>query len=282
AADTLQTVRSACPHSVMGTDLLAVCLWVLRRTEELTHLAVNTAAVLRGPPKDSKGATQPLSLTPAATLSPEPYIARALVMSLACNHQKAEEMLSVALRLAPRKSLYWQLLGQEQQDAKRPSGQALHTAVALSPFAVGAIASLSVDNPEQTMVYAQLAAARGTFRGFLQLGITYRFKNEHDLALACLTKAVALRPRSSTALIHYGACLNQITPPRLKEALAALTEAVNVDPTNSYAHCVLSMSLLESGDRTAAFRHIEIADVLDPDSNAVAECREVLFKRRDE
>jgi protein O-GlcNAc transferase len=112
-------------------------------------------------------------------------------------------------------------------------------------------------------------SARHPRSSYLQLllGSAHARLGRHDAAIACFSKALALKPGNADAYIHLG--ISEASLGRDKEAAAAFRQVIALQPGHADAHSNLGLVLERQGQREEAANAYRAAVRLRPD-HAVA------------
>ena len=110
------------------------------------------------------------------------------------------------------------------------------------------------------------------------LGMSFYELGDFEEALVCYQKAIEIDPKYAGAYYNLGNIYREKENWSL--AIDNYNRAIDIKPDYAEAHCNLGKVLYAFGDKNSAFRSIERANVLDPDSKYISLLLSVLKARK--
>ena len=187
-------------------------------------------------------------------------------------HEKAIESFRAALALQPdyaeaHNNLGVSLLRTEGPEAAIPS---LVRALDLAPDYVKAVRNLEAallvfdQRTEKETSSRRFEAADPVPAGYVRLGQVYQARKANKLALAAFDKALALVADSLDIAVMRASCLIALERPA--EVAAALSDLIERTPDNSVFHAALGQAHAQLGAADASIAALRQAIAIDPDN----------------
>ncbi|MBM4043338.1 MAG: tetratricopeptide repeat protein, partial [Planctomycetes bacterium] len=185
-------------------------------------------------------------------------------------HSAALEHYEAAIRLKPD-ALTWLRMGHVHEDLRKldDAADCFRKALAADPlfapghFALGNVHAKRGDDKAAIAFYSHATALDPAYAdAHHNMGLSHLRLGDASAASRDLEQATAADPNHRAAWLHLGHLRREQSDP--VRAAAAYAQAVRLDSRDAQAHYGLGLSLLATGQREAAARHLDMAQRLNP------------------
>ncbi|CAJ0566126.1 unnamed protein product, partial [Mesorhabditis spiculigera] len=218
AREILIELRRKHPYRLEGMDLLSTTLWHLQKNYELSQLAQDLTSVYRN--------------------RAESWCVAGNCFSLQKQHQQAVDCLRRAVRIDPRYTYAYTLLGHEliEIDDMDNAKQAFRRALSINP---------------------------NDYRSWYGLGMANHRNDFHSLAERDLKRALSLNPKNVPLLCQLAIVEKSLNKNR--EAKTYLEYALQLEPSRTVSKFHLAKLQYEMGDFDACIQNLEELKASSPD-----------------